>query len=144
MKELSKIDAELENKIVDIISNGNKLDDEKKFAEALNKYDEAYALLPEPKFEWEMISAWLAGCYFNVYFSLQNFTKAKDWAIIELKYRSSDIDITPYMNIGMASYELGDLDDAFNNFDTAYKYGQERPFKEYPKKYLNFYLSEKK
>lgn len=90
-----------------------------------------------------MLSAWLAGSYFNAYFSLGNFAEAKHWAVNELKYKGSDIDVGPLMDIGMASYELGQFDEAYENFNAAYMYGKERPFKEYPKKYLNFYLERK-
>lgn len=144
MKELSQFDAELESRIIDVISAGNEHDDYKEFKEAIKKYDEAYTILPEPKFEWEMISAWLAGCYFNAYFALGDFSKAKQWADVELKYRSSDIDVGPFMDIGMAAYELGQLDEAYKNFEVAYDYGKERPFKWYPKKYLEFYLEKNK
>lgn len=143
MKELSQINAELKNRIIGIITEGNECDDNKEFKAAIDNYDKAYDILPEPKFEWEMLSAWLAGSYFNAYFALGNFAEAKHWAGIELKYRSSDIDVGPFIDIGMASYELGQLDEAYENFNAAYIYGKERSFKEYPKKYLNFYLERK-
>lgn len=144
MKELSQVNADLENRIIGIITEGNECDDNKEFKAAIDKYDEAYNILPEPKFEWEMLSAWLAGSYFNAYFSLGNFAEAKHWAVNELKYKGSDIDVGPLMDIGMASYELGQFDEAYENFNAAYMYGKERPFKEYPKKYLNFYLERKR
>ncbi|AUP76205.1 hypothetical protein CWS02_01550 [Enterobacter sp. EA-1] len=72
------------------------------------------------------------------------FFKSKKWADVELKYRSSDIDVGPFMDIGMAAYELGQLDEAYKNFEVAYGYGKERPFKGYPKKYLEFYLEKNK
>ena len=142
MKELSIFSSDLESKIIDLISRGNEFDDAKKFDEAINIYNQAYQLLPEPKLEWEMISSWLTSCYFNAYFALKDYVKAKEWAELELKYRSSNIDVAPYIDIGMAAYELNQKKEFFNNFKRAYDYGKERPFKEYPKKYLDFFLEE--
>ncbi|AMO46708.1 hypothetical protein GA0061071_106174 [Kosakonia oryzendophytica] len=138
---LSETDAALENRIVDIINAGNALSDKKQFAEAIRQYDQACALLPEPKFAWEMIGGWLTGSYYNAWFALGNYEKAKAWAEVELEYRRSEIDVGPHMDLGMALYELGQLDEAFRYFDAIYRYGKRRPFKEYPHKYLEFYLA---
>ena len=140
MKELSEVNLELENEIISIIEQGNGFDDNGEYGEALKKYDEAYNKLPEPKLKWEMISAWLAGCYYNAYFGLRDFHKAKEWAVLELKCRSSDIDVAPYMDLGMASYELNSLEESFGYFEVVYNYGKERPFREYPKKYYDFFI----
>lgn len=143
MKTLSIIDANLENKVIEAISLGNELEDNKRFSEAIENYDKAFNMLPEPKFEWEMISAWLVGSYFNACFSKGDYLKAKEWAYLELKYRSSEIDVTPFINIGMVSFEMNEFDEAYRNFEMVYRYGEKRPFQEYNKKYLTFYLNRK-
>lgn len=77
MKELPQINAELENRIINIITDGNQCDDNKECKAASDKYDKAYDILPEPKFERGILSAWLTGSYFNACFALGNFSEEK-------------------------------------------------------------------
>ena len=140
MKQFSELDINLESEIIRIIEEGNNLEEKADYSNALKKYNEAYNNIPEPKLKWEMISAWLMGSYFNVYFKLGNYKNAKKWAELELENRSSDIDVAPYMDLGMVLFELNELDEAYSNFKKIYQYGKERPFKEYPRKYFSFFI----
>jgi hypothetical protein len=53
-------------------------------------------------------------------------------------------DVGPLIDMGAAHFEAGQLDEAFPYFRDAYAIGQERAFKENPKKYLEFYLKQAK
>ena len=144
MKRHSEVNANLEGEIISVIEEGNDFEENLDYLNALRKYNEAYNKIPEPKLKWEMISAWLMGSYFNVYFKLGNYKNAKKWAELELENRSSDIDVAPYMDLGMVLFELNELDEAYSNFKKIYQYGNEQPFKEYPRKYFSFFIDKYK
>ncbi|EMS1065128.1 hypothetical protein [Providencia stuartii] len=144
MKELSEINMELEDKIVSIIEKGNLLSTNNDHHSALEAYHCAFNLLPEPKLEWEMLSAWLSGSFCSAYFNLSDFENAKMWAEAQLKATSSDIDTAPLTDLGMVYYELGQYDESYKYFNDAYNLGKARPFQERPKKYLEFYLERRK
>lgn len=139
MKELAETNADLEQEIVDVTEDGNALAVEGAHDEALEAYDAAWKLLPEPKTEWAMISNWIAGSFYNSLFAQNKFTEAKNWAELELYTRESDIDVGPWMHLGIVNYELGDEAQAYHYFKKAYDFGKARVFKEEPKKYHDFY-----
>ncbi|XTZ38654.1 tetratricopeptide repeat protein [Salmonella enterica] len=143
MKELSEFNKKLEDEIVFVVESGNVHHDNKKLNESLGDYLKAWSLIPEPKIEWN-ISNWVASCLYSVYFDLNNLAMAKEWGEMALKTRVSGIDTSPLIDLGMVCYELNQFDEAIHYFDQAYKYGGVRAFQGRPKKYLNFYLSEKK
>lgn len=140
MKELAEEDPKLENEIVAIIEKGNEYSTEQKYDLAISLYDQAWGILPEPKFEWEMLSSWLAGSYFTANFHKRDFGKAKEWALKQKKSDYSKINTAPLIDLGMVYYELNGFDEAYRYFNDAYDYGKERAFKGRPKKYLEFYL----
>lgn len=143
MKTLSEENEKLEETIVSAVEKGNELHDSKSYEEALDEYNKAWEMLPEPKLGWE-IASWIAACIYSAYFDMTSFTKAKEWAEVALQTRSSDIDTSPLIDLGMVCYELGQYDESYKYFDDAYIYGKARAFKERPKKYLDFYLAKKK
>ncbi|AIQ99446.1 tetratricopeptide repeat protein [Pluralibacter gergoviae] len=144
MKILSEINPGLETEIINVIGDGNELDESHEYKKAIKKYDEAYDMLPEPKLKWEMLGSWLAGSYFNAYFKLGDFCNARQWAELEVKNMSSELDVAPYMDLGMVLFELNELEDAYVNFMKVYNYGKERPFEEYPRKYYAFFIEKHK
>lgn len=139
MQELSEVNGELEGKVVFIIEIGNSFHSEGKLSMALEKYIEAWSLLPDPKEHWG-ISQWVAACLYSVYFDLKNYSLSKQWGEIALKLKNSEIDTSPLVDLGMVCYELGQYEECLKYFDRAYKFGKKRAFQERPEKYLNYYL----
>ena len=144
MKNLADEDPSLADEIMAVMTSGNDLDDKNKKTAAQALYQKAWDLLPEPKLEWTPLSSWVTGSFFNLYFDSGDFTAAEQWAQKTLDGRESDIDTGPLINLGMAFLELERKADAFKCFDEAYSFGKARAFQDRPKKYLNFYLDEKK
>ncbi|MBZ9664126.1 tetratricopeptide repeat protein [Pseudomonas sp. LMG 31766] len=139
MRDLEVEQPDLAEKIINVIESGNMMADEGAHEKALAAYNQAWNLLPDPKIEWTMISSWLAGCFYESFFQLEDFKSALHWASIELDIRESDIDVGPWMNLGKVYYELNDHDAAFNYFKKAFDFGKARVFKEEPKKYYEFF-----
>ena len=137
------IDNKLEDEIISIVESGNLDRIKKDFSSALNKYNQAWKLIPEPKLDWEM-ARWICSCMYRVYFEMTDFSNAKNWAEIALQTSGSDIDTSVAIDMGMVCYELGQYDESYKYFGEAYNLGQARAFKERPKKYLDFYLNKKK
>ena len=144
MKDLADENPTLADKIMAIMASGNDLDEQNKKLEAQALYQQAWDLLPEPKLEWSPLSSWVTGSFFNLHFDNGDFKAAKPWAQKTLDGRESDIDTGPLINLGMVFFELGKPTEAYKYFDEAYGFGKARAFQERPKKYLNFYMDEKK
>ena len=137
------IDNKLEEEIISIVESGNLDHNKNDFSSALNKYNQAWKLIPEPKLDWE-IARWISSCIYSAYFDMADFSNAKNWAEIALQTSGSNIDTSRAINMGMVCYELGQYDESYKYFSEAYNLGQARAFKEKPKKYLDFYLNKKK
>ncbi|GGL36262.1 hypothetical protein GCM10009091_17830 [Pseudomonas brenneri] len=144
MKDLSEENPDLEVRISSIMETGNELDEAGNKLEALAAYEQAWALLPEPRLGWKLLTGWIAGSFYNFYFDAGDFKTAKYWAQITLDGRSSERNTAPLIDLGMVCVELHEEEKAFQYFDAAYAFGKERAFKERPKKYLKFYLDKKK
>lgn len=144
MKNLADEDPSLADEIMTAMTSGNDLDDKNKKTAAQALYQKAWDLLPEPKLEWTPLSSWVTGSIFNLHFDNGDFKAAEPWAQKTLEGRESDIDTGPLINVGMVLLELGRSAEAYKHFDEAYSFGKARAFQERPKKYLNFYLDEKK
>lgn len=136
-------DNKLEKEIISIVESGNRDHNKNDFSSALNKYNQAWKLIPEPKLDW-VFARWICSCIYSAYFDMADFSNAKNWAEIALQTSGSNIDTSRAIDMGMACYELGQYDESYKYFSEAYNLGQTRAFKERPKKYLDFYLNKKK
>ncbi|WP_312689882.1 hypothetical protein [Kosakonia sp.] len=139
MTQHADLDTELENRITMLVEAGNIHHERANIAEALAAYQQAWALLPEPRMSWS-ITSWVAACLYSACFDLQNFTAAKTWGEIALAANNSAIDTAPLIDLGMVCYELKAYDEALNYFAQAWQYGQRRAFQGRPQKYLDYFL----
>lgn len=144
MKELAETNLVLEERIVCLIEEGNACNSIGDYSSAIKSYQAAWDILPEPKLGWEMLSSWLSGSFYTVYFINRDYESAKAWAEAQLKSTDNANDTAPLIDLGMVYYELLSYKEAYEYFDAAYALGKERAFKERSKKYLDFYLNEKK
>ena len=136
-------DNKLEKEIISIVESGNRDHIKNDFSSALNKYNQAWKLIPEPKLDW-VFARWISSCIYSAYFDMADFSNAKNWAEIALQTSGSDIDTSLAIDMGMVCYELGQYDESYKYFGEAYNLGQARAFKGIPRKYLDFYLNKKK
>lgn len=142
MRELKELNAILEQEIIEMVEEGNIFHESNLYTVALNHYQEAWQKLPEDK-QWSFLTYWIAGCLYQAYFDMKDYQKAKEWIYISMSGQTSKIDTGGFMDLGMVCFELEQFDEAYNAFDSSFKIGNKRAFKERPKKYLDFYLTRK-
>jgi tetratricopeptide (TPR) repeat protein len=105
---------------------------------------QAWALLPEPKLGWEFYSNVLPRDNLLFYRDTKNFDKALRWLEVTREAYGPDRDDTIEFYAATLWFEMGEFDKAFEEFDRQYKAFRTRPFQGEDKKYLEFYLSQKK
>ncbi|MGC7560405.1 hypothetical protein [Pasteurella sp. PK-2025] len=69
---------------------------------------------------------------------------AKEWALKGLNNDIAQEGSYEYFQVGRVCYELEEYDEAMKYLDIAYQRGKKRAFKEFDKKYWEFYSKNKK
>ncbi|MGC7560417.1 hypothetical protein [Pasteurella sp. PK-2025] len=131
--------------IVKKIESANQLSIDGKKEESLQEYLNIWNSIPEPKQNQpEQISNWLIDCIYEEFFDKGDFLSAKEWGLKGLNNDTAKYDSFEYIQMGRVCYELEEYDEAMKYFDIAYQRGKKRAFKEFDKKYWEFYSKNKK
>lgn len=104
----------------------------------------AWEILPEPKLGWEFYSNIMPRDNLLFYRDTRQFDKAKHWLEVTRESYGPGRDESIEFDAATLWYEMGDFDQAFEEFDRQYKAFKKRPFEGHDKKYLDFYMSRKK
>lgn len=130
-----ELDDDIYDKITLLSKEGNKLINADKFDDAIDKFNKALNLVPEPKTDWEA-STWLYTAIGDAYFlkgeypkSLDNFYDA---------YNCPDAVDNPFINLrlGQNLFELNQMEKAEDFLMRAYMLDGTKVFKGDGKKYL--------
>ena len=133
-------DEQIQN-IVQQMESFNSPDDQESILFLKNLWDS----LPEPKHQQpEQISNWIIDCIFETYFNMGCYIEAKEWALKGLKNDTAEEGAYEHFQVGRVCYELEEYDEAMKYFSIAYDRGKKRAFKEYDKKYWEFYSKNKR
>ncbi|WP_095097440.1 M48 family metallopeptidase [Pseudomonas sp. Irchel 3A5] len=138
MEDLDISNSELSQKIVDLVESGNRLEIQNNHAKALEKYNEAWGLLPAPPTKWDLAN-WISSCISHVFVDLGNYTEARQWAVIAMETKPPR-ETSSFIDFAIICHKLGEKELAIEYFDKAYKLGKKRAFQGYDNKHLNFYL----
>lgn len=138
--------SDLNQMIVGKIEAGNLLEDQGKPKDALSVYLSIWKDLDSleiEKYEAEE-TRWLINCIYETYISLDDYHTARKWAEDIFNCKIPEPATSELIDLGRIYYELGKKNESFELFLKAYKKGKDRAFKEYDKKYLEFFKSHKK
>jgi len=105
---------------------------------------QAWEMLPEPKLGWDYYSNIMPRNNLVFYRNTRQFDKAKHWLEVTRESYGPGRDESIEFYAATLWYEMGDFDQAFEEFDRQYKAFKKRPFEGHDKKYLDFYMSRKK
>jgi tetratricopeptide (TPR) repeat protein len=109
------------------------------FASAERLCEEAWQLIPEPKFCWD--SSYM--CLSHTVTLLRGARRYDRARLLVQEYLDSGFHLEyqdgPYFWLGTLYYEMGNLDEAFALFDRANRMSRGRCFKEEDPRYETFY-----
>ncbi len=143
MPNLEDYNQPLSDQIVAIVEQGNRSHEDHKWDQALDKYTEAWELLPEPIAHWDL-TEWIASCKVSVYMDRQDYQQAREWALLALEaVKDNPRHTSARINVGITCYETGDTSEAYTWFEQAYQFGGTRAFQGFDRKYLQFYTQMK-
>jgi len=137
MNAPKELDDALYDSITVLSEEGNDLADNDCFAAAKAKFEEALALVPEPKTIWEA-SLWLYASIGDMCFMMGDYAGGSKQMYNAIN--CADGYENPFVNIrlGQAQYELGDKEKAKEYLLCAYMMEGEDIFQEEDEKYFDF------
>ncbi len=119
---------ELHERVKALCAAGDALQESGEYPEALSKYEEALALLPEPKAEWEA-TTWIMAAVADVYFFQENWQQCYRVVQDAFKFAGGAIG-NPFLHLraGQASLELGETESAKRWLASAWMAGGDEVF----------------
>jgi len=139
MNDLSEVNLQLSQNIVDTVESGNELEASGDYDAALQKYSKSWDMLPEPKEKWDLYH-WISKCNSEVYLKRQDYENAKAWALKAVESKPAR-ETSSLIILGASLLGLGEINPAFDSFKTAFDMGGERAFEGFDKQYLNVVVS---
>lgn len=137
---MPKLEDDLSDQIHELCDLGIDLADGGRFDKAMEAYDMAWDLLPEPKTEWEE-AHWILGNKGDAHFSQRDFTAGRD--VLERAMECKDAVGTSFLHLrlGQCLFELGDMDRAREELTLALTNEAETIFVDEDPKYLALAMS---
>lgn len=112
--------------------------EEEHYNVAASLYEKAYAILPEPKEEWES-TGYITGSLGDAYFNAKKYKEAKEYLLIANEFYNAGENPNPFilLRLGGTYQELGEEENAISALLKAYEMEGAELFEE-DKKYLKF------
>ncbi len=130
-----ELDDKTYEKLTELSEAGEKLLEQGKHEQAINRYNKALDLLPKPVFEWEA-ATWLYAAVGDVYWELGENQKSFDAFYNALRSPGGVGNPFIHLRMGQLNFEYGDLDKTRDELIRAYMGAGEDIFKgEDPKYY---------
>jgi hypothetical protein len=133
----TKLDDAILDQIVQLCRVGDDHLDNDAYDKAHVHYQQAWALLPEPKTDWDT-ATWIQAAIGDAYFFEREFAKAGEaFRIVSLCPGGVG---NPFLHLrrGQIAFELGDLDRAGQELTLAYMGDGRDIFKDEDPKYFNY------
>jgi tetratricopeptide (TPR) repeat protein len=123
---------------------GNAEMEEEHFNVAADYFKKAYAVLPEPKDEWEA-TGYITASLGDAYFNAKKYKEAKEQLLIAAKFYEDGETPNPFvlLRLGAACMEIGEEQQALEHLLQAYEMEGNQLFEE-DKKYLDFLKKHRK
>ena len=109
----------IHEKVTELSEAGNTLAEEGKYRDAVNKFTEALALLPEPITDWEACT-WLLTAIGDTNFLSGNHEQARKALSDAMHCPGALGNPFIHMRLGQSEFELGNMDKAADELARAY------------------------
>jgi tetratricopeptide (TPR) repeat protein len=144
MEQRQELPADIRQKVDDLLRQAGEAarGGEPERSEKLRL--QAWEILPEPKLDWDFYSNIMPRNNLIFYRDIKQFEKAQQWLDVTRESYGPGRNETIEFLAATLWYEMGNLDQAFEEFDRQFRAFKARPFQGKDKKYLDFYMSRKK
>jgi tetratricopeptide (TPR) repeat protein len=138
--ENDELPIKVHNKIKRLCEQGDRCLELDEYNKALDKYREAWGLIPENKIDWEA-STWVLSSAGEVYFRQGQFDEALNRYLRAVQCPSGLGNPYIHLRIGQLHYELGQLDVAADELTRAFMGAGDDIFDDEDPKYFQFVRS---
>lgn len=136
----SRLDPEIYKLIKEYCAQGDELAVRRNYSSAIDQYNKAWIIIPEPKDEWEASSRVLAAiadaCYLSRY-----YVSARDALAYAMTCPGAFGTPLLHLRYGQVLHYFGDFDRAANELELAYLSGGSAVFSNEDSKYIKFLKS---
>ena len=108
MKELP---PDIHEKVQALCASGDALQESAEFVDAVVKYEQAFALLPEPKAEWDA-ATWIMAALLDAHFFRGEWAACREAAEYAFKFCGAVENPFFHLRAGQVYYELGEAEKA--------------------------------
>lgn len=134
---MSKLPSDLRQLVDQLCQKGDQFAQVDQYDDALDQYEAAWALLPEPKNQWPA-ATWILMAAGDVYFEKGDFRTACDTLEQSLNCPDGEQNAFILLRLGQSLFEIGHLDAAANALEAALSQHGEGIFADEDPKYLSF------
>ena len=140
---MEKLPKELTQLIDGLCRKGDQFAGMDQYDDAIEKYSEAWNLLPEPRDQWPA-ATWILISVGDAHFRLNEFAEGADILLDALHFPDGEDNPFLLLRLGQCLLELGRLDEAADALEEAYRRGGDELFADEDPKYLGFFKTQKK
>jgi tetratricopeptide (TPR) repeat protein len=135
--DMAELDDALYERIGALSEAGDALVEDGDYAGALEKYWQAFDLLPEPRTNWEA-GTWLMAAVGDTNFHQGDYEAGRDNLGHAMHFPDAIGNPFLHLRLGQCQFELGNLDRAADELMRAYMGGGPELFEDEDDKYLRF------
>ena len=134
---MAELNDHIYEQITALCEQGDELADAERYAEAIERFWQAWDLLPEPQTEWEA-ATWILAAVGDTEFLRGSHEAARD--ALSYAMHCPDAIGNPFLHLrlGQAQFELGNFERAADELIRAYALGEEEMWAGEDPKYLDF------
>lgn len=134
---MSKLPSELRQMIDKLCQQGDQFAQVDQHDDALDRYEAAWELLPEPKQQWPA-ATWILMAAGDVYFEKRDYVAAIQALQESLDCPDGSTNPFVQLRLGQSHFELGDLNSAANALEAVWRDCGDEIFADEDPKYLSF------
>ena len=135
-----ELDNIVHDKIVALCEQADEHVNRGNYSDALAQYSEAWALLPEPKFQWEA-ALWIIAAIGDAYFFMHDYERALQAFSDAVRCPNGVGNPFTHLRLGECYFELGNKPKAQDELTRAYMGGGRELFNKEDPKYLDLLRS---
>lgn len=134
---MNELSDDIHEKIQQFSAEGDQLAEESKYSEALERYWQAWDLIPEPKADWEA-ATWLLAAIGDSNFLSEDYQAGADNLSTAMRYPGGIGNPFLHLRLGQCQFEIGNEDRAADELARAYMAAGHQIFEDQDPKYFEF------